>query len=199
MTTVLMTNLQDLIEQPITISSEKDENLNVFSRIKRTISDSLESRFLLWSRRSSLWGLTMGLACCALEMMAAGCGRFDGERFGVIWRPSPRHADFMVINGSITHKMAPRLRQLYDQMPYPKWLIAMGECAISGGPFFENYSIVKGGDKIIPVDVYVPGCPPRPEALLNGIAQLQLKIDKGKYWTSPEHVSNEINFDQVYG
>lgn len=146
----------------------------------------LDDHLVKWSQRSSYWPLTFGIMCCALEMMASGIGRFDGERFGVIYRPSPRQSDGIVINGPVTHKLAPRLRMLWDQIPEPKWAIAMGECATSGGPFWEAPSIIGGSDEIIPIDVYLPGCPVRPEAFFFGIGKLQEKIAAGSKWTRPE-------------
>ena len=129
-----------------------------------------------WSRKSSLWPATFGLACCAIEMMATGAGRYDLARFGMeVFRPSPRQADLMIVAGRVSQKMAPVLRQIYDQMPEPKWVIAMGVCASSGG-MFNNYAIVQGVDEVVPVDIYVPGCPPRPESLVHGILKLRSKV-----------------------
>jgi NADH-quinone oxidoreductase subunit B len=130
-----------------------------------------------WARKSALWPLGFGLACCAIEMMAAGASRFDLDRYGVMFRASPRQADLMIVAGTVTLKMAAPLRRLYDQMPEPKWVISMGACSNCGGPF-PAYSVLQGVDRIVPVDVYIPGCPPRPEALMYGILKLQDKIDK---------------------
>ncbi len=133
-------------------------------------------------RAHSLWPMTFGLACCAIEMMAAGAARFDLDRFGMgVFRPSPRQSDVMIVAGTISKKMAETVVMLYEQMPAPKWVIAMGNCAISGGPFAYpgQYAIVNGADKILPVDVYIPGCPPRPEALIQGLLSLQDQLTKG--------------------
>ena len=131
-----------------------------------------------WARKSSLWPATFGLACCAIEMMNATSGRNDLARFGSeVFRASPRQADVMIVSGRVARKMAPVLRRIYDQMPEPKWVISMGACATSGG-VFDNYAIVQGVDKIVPVDVYIPGCPPRPEMLIHAVMMLQEKIMK---------------------
>ena len=130
------------------------------------------------ARKSSLWTLSFGLACCAIEMMSTHMSHHDFDRFGVITWPSPRQSDVMIVAGTVVKKMATPIKLLYEQMPDPKWVIAMGSCATNGGPYYRSYSVVMGVDHIIPVDVYVPGCPPRPEALMHGVLQLQEKIQK---------------------
>ena len=150
------------------------------------IEARVEENFLLttveqainWARQSSIWPMTFGLACCAIEMMAAGASRFDIDRFGAgAFRATPRQCDLMIVAGTVTYKMASRVRRLYDLMPDPKFVMAMGACTIGGGPYFKwGYHVVKGVDLVVPVDVYVPGCPPRPEALLEGLMRIQDKI-----------------------
>jgi len=129
-----------------------------------------------WARTGSMWPMTFGLACCAVEMMHAACSRYDMDRFGVVFRPSPRQSDVMIVAGTLTNKMAPALRKVYDQMAEPRYVISMGSCANGGGYYHYSYSVVRGCDRIVPVDIYVPGCPPTAEALIYGILQLQKKI-----------------------
>jgi NADH-quinone oxidoreductase subunit B len=137
------------------------------------------SRLQDWSREKSLWPVMFGLACCAIEMMASSAAKYDIARFGSeLFRPSPRQADLMIVSGRVSQKMAPVLKEIYDQMPEPKWVIAMGDCASCGG-VFNNYAVVQGVDKIVPVDVFLPGCPPRPEALLDALIKLQERVGRG--------------------
>ncbi len=160
--------------------SSQDDLLNNFSEeisnngYVVTKLDSLVS----WAKSGSLWPMTFGLACCAIEMMQAAASRYDMDRFGMLFRPSPRQADVMIVAGTLTNKMAPPLRKVYDQMPDPKWVISMGSCANGGGYYHYSYAVVRGCDRIVPVDIYVPGCPPSSEGLMYGVLQLQKKIKR---------------------
>ncbi len=154
-----------------------DEALKLELRKQGIVATTLQELYN-WGRRNSLWPLNFGLACCAIEMIATTMARYDLARFGAeVFRPSPRQADLMIVAGTITKKMAPQVVRLYNQMPEPKYVIAMGACAISGGPFKQGYNVLKGIDRYIPVDIYIPGCPPRPEALIDGFMALQRKIE----------------------
>ena len=155
-----------------------NETLDLFNQTGGNVLLTTLSDVMNWGRANSLWPLTFATSCCGIEMMATGAPRHDFSRFGIeVYRASPRQADMIVVAGTIVNKMAPVLKRLYDQMSDPKYVIAMGACAVSGGPFFYNtYHVVRGVDHVIPVDVYIPGCPPRPEALLYGVMQLQRKV-----------------------
>jgi NADH-quinone oxidoreductase subunit B len=169
-----------------------NESLELLKKTGGNVFLSSIDSLLNWGRSNSIWPLTFATSCCGIEMMAAGASRHDFARFGIeVYRASPRQADVIVVAGTIVHKMVPVLKRLYDQMPDPKYVIAMGACAVSGGPFFYNsYSVVRGVDHVIPVDVYIPGCPPRPEALLYGVMQLQRKI-KGESISSDTETDTE--------
>lgn len=164
-------------KQPVPADQILESRIDVPWDLKgHAMVTSLDS-LIAWARTSSLWPLTFGLACCAIEMMAVGMSRFDLARFGAeVFRPSPRQADVMIVSGTVTTKMAPAVRRLYDQMSDPKYVIAMGTCVIAGGPYQGSYSTVPGIDNFLPVDVYIAGCPPRPDALIHAVMQLQKKI-----------------------
>ncbi len=150
-------------------------------RLPENILFTTVDKFLNWSKKSSLWYMLFATACCGIELMQTGASRYDLDRFGAVFRATPRQSDLMIVAGTITHKMADRVKKLYAQMPSPKYVIAMGSCANTGGPFYkDSYAVLKGVDRIIPVDVYVPGCPPKPEALIEGIMKLQERIMEKK-------------------
>ena len=156
-------------------SHEVVDELGRSSGMKRLV-DKATAPIWSWAQRNSLHPLHFGIACCALEMAAASAPRFDAERVGVVYRSSPRQTDVLLVNGWVTKKLRPALRRLYEEIPDPKWVVAMGECAISGGPWYDSYNVVQGVDTFIPVDIYIPGCPSRPEAMIDGFLKLQEKI-----------------------
>jgi NADH-quinone oxidoreductase subunit B len=164
------------------------------SRLPSGILLTSVEKFVNWGRAGSLWPATFGLACCAIEMMATGAAHYDLSRFGMeVFRASPRQADLMIVAGRVSQKMAPVLRNIYDQMADPKWVLSMGVCASSGG-MFNNYAIVQGVDHVVPVDMYVPGCPPRPELLLDGILKLHEKIKQGQFVERPRKGESMADF-----
>ncbi|MEM4728749.1 MAG: NADH-quinone oxidoreductase subunit NuoB [Thermoplasmata archaeon] len=170
---VILSALDELVERLVGVVDWVAGLVNA-----RPLVNRLARPLFGWSQRCSIFALHSGIACCAMEMGVAGMPRLDSERLGVAWFSSPRRCDVMVVNGWITKKMRPVLRTLYEQMPEPKWVIAMGECAISGGPWHDSYNVVYGADEVVPVDVYIPGCPPRPEALLDALVKLQKKMER---------------------
>ncbi|KAI8078649.1 NADH-ubiquinone oxidoreductase [Halteromyces radiatus] len=168
------------------MSTEAVRNIDDIKDITVTPNNSAEyvlstvDRVVSWAREGSIWPMTFGLACCAVEMMHCSTPRYDQDRIGIVFRASPRQSDVMIVAGTLTNKMAPALRKVYDQMPEPRWVISMGSCANGGGYYHYSYSVVRGCDRIVPVDIYVPGCPPTAEALLYGIFQLQKKMRRTK-------------------
>jgi NADH-quinone oxidoreductase subunit B len=170
-----------------------DQKLKIELSQQGIVTTTLEELYN-WGRKNSVWPMTFGLACCAIEMIATTMARYDLARFGAeVFRPSPRQADLMIVSGTVTKKMAPQVIRLYNQMAEPKYVIAMGACAISGGPFKQGYNVLKGIDRYIPVDVHIPGCPPRPEALIDAFMMLQKKIDQQALTgpTKPRHLDPE--------
>lgn len=160
------------------VGNDKDQ-LELDELLKKNVIMTKVEDVLNWGRGWSFWPLAFGLACCAIEFMSAGGPRYDLERFGLgVMRPSPRQTDLLIVSGTLTRKMAPAVKRLYDQMAEPKYVISMGSCANSGGPFIDSYAVMPGVDSIIPVDVYIPGCPPRPEAFFYGLLQLKQKVQR---------------------
>jgi NADH-quinone oxidoreductase subunit B len=160
--------------------------------LKSNVAITTLDRLYNWSRAKSVWPMLFGLACCAIEMISTAAARYDPARFGMeVMRPSPRQSDLMIVSGTVTKKMIPQIVRLYNQMPEPKYVVAMGACASGGGPFKEGYNVVSGVDHYIPVDVYIPGCPPTPQALLHGLITLQKKIDTQSLKTVPWYQKGE--------
>jgi NADH-quinone oxidoreductase subunit B len=172
------------------LSELQNPDIPVPGELRSNIAITTLDKLYNWSRRNSLWPLGFGLACCAIEMIATAASRYDIARFGMeVFRASPRQADMMIVSGTVTKKMVPQIVRLYNQMPEPRYCLAMGACASGGGPFKEGYNVVSGIDKFVPVDVYVPGCPPTPQALLYGFMTLQRKIDGQSVMTVPWYQS----------
>lgn len=183
-----MTAAAKAFESDIPIPNELQNNIFITSLDK----------IYNWTRRNSIWPMVFGLACCAIEMICTAASRYDLARFGMeVFRASPRQADLMIVSGTVTKKMVPTIVRLYNQMPEPRYVMAMGACASGGGPFKEGYNVVDGIDKFIPVDVYVPGCPPTPQALIHGLIALQQKIDNQSILTAPWYPFNKVHDDTV--
>ncbi|KAK0523066.1 ndufs7 ubiquinone oxidoreductase subunit [Tilletia horrida] len=168
---VPLTQLANRSSNALSLMTPKNNAEYVLSTLDKVVN---------WARTGSMWPMTFGLACCAVEMMHVATARYDQDRLGIVFRASPRQSDVMIVAGTLTNKMAPALRKVYDQMPEPRWVISMGSCANGGGYYHYSYSVVRGCDRIVPVDIYVPGCPPTAEALLYGILQLQRKISRSR-------------------
>ena len=181
--------------------NQKSSNLSMDEQLAQSIHGQFQKqgfvvtqldKLAAWAQSNSLWPMTFGLACCAIEMMQTAASRYDMDRFGFLFRPSPRQSDVMIVAGTLTNKMAPALRKVYDQMAEPRWVISMGSCANGGGYYHYSYSVVRGCDQIVPVDIYVPGCPPTAEALLYGLLQLQNKIRATKPIHRPSLTTRKI-------
>ena len=179
-------------DQPLDPNNEfNSTKYDIPPGLKNNVSITTLDKIYNWGRRSSIWPMMFGLACCAIEMICTAASRYDLSRFGMeVMRPSPRQSDMMIVSGTVTKKMIPQIVRLYNQMPEPKYVVAMGACASGGGPFKEGYNVVSGVDKYIPVDVYIPGCPPTPQALLHGLITLQRKIDY-QHWKDTRWYSKE--------
>lgn len=178
---LLPNEIDDLtLDKPIPPGVDQDAILNAVTDeiTNRGFVIAKADKLFNWARSGSLWPMSFGLACCAVEMIHSAASRYDLDRYGMLFRPSPRQSDVMIVAGTLTNKMAPALRRVYDQMPEPRWVLSMGSCANGGGYYHYSYAVVRGCDRIVPVDVYVPGCPPTAEALVYGLLQLQKKIKR---------------------
>jgi NADH-quinone oxidoreductase subunit B len=175
------------------VNEMKSEGYDIPPELQNQVTITTLDKIYNWGRRSSIWPMMFGLACCAIEMIVTASSRYDLARFGMeVMRPSPRQSDVMIVSGTVTKKMIPQIVRLYNQMPEPKYVVAMGACASGGGPFKEGYNVVSGVDKYVPVDVYIPGCPPTPQALLHGMIKLQEKIDFQSIKTVPWYAKGPL-------